>query len=330
MNLEEAFLADVVAHPNDATPWLVFADWLEERDDPRGELVRLWQQTHQQPDHPDLAEWHARLEELFTTGLRLPLPRHVNALGMECVWVPPGAFWMGGGDGKCGDRLVQMRQPFYFGIHLVTQGQWRALMGDNPGSFSRSGLGSSQMRDFSDADLDRFPIERVAMSSVQAFLGRLNESEQGSGWEYRLPTEEEWEYACRSPVPFPASSAACKTHCGFSFYLDQPSNSLSSEQANFDGNHPVNAARGHALARTTKVGSYPPNALGIHDLHGNLYEWTSSPSRVLPDVPGGLRVARGGCWASLGLKCTAADHVTSPQIHQSNGLGFRVARVFSG
>jgi uncharacterized protein (TIGR02996 family) len=222
MNLEEAFLADVVAHPHDATPWLVFADWLEERDDRRGELVRLWQQTHQQPGHPDLDEWHARIEELFATGLRLPLPRHVNALGMELVWVPPGAFWMGGSDGKCGDKLVEMRQPFYLGVQLVTQGQWRALMGDNPGNFSRSGYGHNRVQDISDADLDSFPIETVAMSSVQAFLGRLNESERGSGWEYRLPTEEQWEYACRSPLlpqpakrtaPSPSTSTSLPTVC---------------------------------------------------------------------------------------------------------------------
>src|SRR5208282_5012685 len=103
------------------------------------------------------------------------------------------------------------------------------------------------------------------------FIQELNKREKAaSGWLYRLPTEEEWEYACRG-------GASSKDDCAFDFYFDQPTNALSSTQANFNGNHPAgSAAKGPYLQRTTKVGSYQPNRLGIHDPHGNVWEWTDS------------------------------------------------------
>src|SRR5262249_21262303 len=128
------------------------------------------------------------------------------------------------------------------------------------------------------------------------------------------PTEEEWEYACRG-------GARSKEECSFDFYLDQPTNDLSSTQANFNGNYPAgSAAKGPYLGRTTKVGSYPPNRLGFYDLHGNVWEWTDS-------VGGSDRVVRGGGWDCVGPLCLAAVRDWVAPADRYSGLGFRLARV---
>jgi uncharacterized protein (TIGR02996 family) len=314
MDLEPAFLADMAAQPLSATPWLVFADWLEERGDPRGELVRLLRLCWDDPRKRVFKERHARLQELFAAGLHLPLPRVSNHLGMEFVWVPPGHFWMGGGNGKAGQRYVETALPFWMGVHPVSQGQWQTLLGDNPSWFSRTGPGAEQVGDRADNDLALFPVESVSWEDAQRFVAALNHKEGSGGWTYRLPTEEEWEYAARSPV-------ACLEDCAFSFYLASPSNRLSFEQATFI--EPPSAAHteGRSLGRTTTVGAYRPNHLGIHDLHGNVAPWTETAA-------GPYRVARGGCWAYPAANCTAARDLSVPESRR-NTLGLRLARVLS-
>jgi uncharacterized protein (TIGR02996 family) len=303
MDLEEAFLADMVAHPHDATPWLVFADWLEERGDPRGELVRLLRLCWDEPRKKAFKERHARLQELFASGVRLPLPRFTNSLGVEFVWVPPGQFWMGGGAGKVGPRKVAMTEPYWMGIYPVTQGQWRALMGNKPSGFSRAG--EFDIADaFSDAELDWFPVENVSWDKIQEFIAGLNDREQEGGWLHRLPTEEQWEYACRSPV-------TCRADCAFSFHAGEPSNRLFHEQANF------------GTKRPSKVGSYPPNRLGIHDLHGNVYDWVRASRGLVSAV-------RGGSWQYGSSFCRAAEqHAENPASRACN-RGFRLVRVSPG
>lgn len=305
MDLEAAFLDDIVANPHDPTLWLIFADWLEERADPRAEVVRLWRADATESNYE-------RLWTLLAAGVRLPLPRHVNTLGIEFVWVPPGAFWMGGGNGKCGDQLVTFAEPFYLGVYPVTQGQWQALMADNPSTHSRTGVYAKDVQLVSTADLDLFPVENVSWDDVQQFLAALNATGSGSGWAYRLPTSAEWEYAVRSPIPGPASSTVCKSHCGFSFYLDMPANKLAPEQANTESK----------LNRPTKVGLYQSNGLGIYDLHGNIWEWTDTSD-------GSNRVFRGGSWASASTLCRAAQRTRYASVGRSGSLGFRLARVLS-
>src|SRR5262249_24076168 len=126
-----------------------------------------------------------------------------------------------------------------------------------------------------------------------------------------LPTEEEWEYACRG-------AARSQEECSFDFYLDRPTNDLSSRQANFNGYPAGKAAKGKRLGRTTKVGSYPPNRLGLHDMHGNVLEGTAS-------VQGWDRVIRGGNWFLIGSHCGAAYRSGAPPSYKSRFVGFRLA-----
>ena len=123
-----------------------------------------------------------------------------------------------------------------------------------------------------------------------------------------MPTEAEWEYACRGPAPSPANP----------FYFGK---SLSSTQANFDGNYPYGgAAKGPYLERTCKVVSYKANGYGLYDMHGNVWEWTDSQD-------GFHRVIRGGSWINRGSLCRAASRTKFSPTYRSNRLGFRVALV---
>ena len=186
------------------------------------------------------------------------------------------------------------------------------------------------MRGVSDANLEQFPVEKVSWEDVQQFLRRLNAREGESGIRYRLPSGLEWEYACRG-------GATSREECAFDFYLAQPANDLSSEQANFDGNHPAGKApAGQYRERTTKVGSYTPNRLGLYDMHGNVWEWCEDWYGVYPSAPvsdplgpseGSRRVDRGGGWDIDAGYCRAANRSGFPPDYRDSDLGFRLARV---
>jgi formylglycine-generating enzyme required for sulfatase activity len=172
--------------------------------------------------------------------------------------------------------------------------------------------------DISDEELKLFPVERVSWDDVQEFLKKLNEKYRGSGWLYRLPTEVEWEYSCRG-------GATSQEDCSYHFYFDKPTNDLSSHQANFNGNFPFGMGeKGPDLGRTTRVGAYTPNKLGLFDMHGNVFQWCDD--RKAPGASD--RVLRGGgSWANHGEDCLAASRLASPPSHRSQHLGLRLARV---
>jgi formylglycine-generating enzyme required for sulfatase activity len=284
-------------------------------------------------------------------------------LNTPFVLVPAGTAWLGGEGGSPGTQQVSLPQAFYLGVYPVTQVQWQALMGGNPSYFAREGGGRDRVKAVSDTDLMHFPVEQVSWEDAQEFLKRLNEREKGSGWLYRLPTEVEWEYACRggpgwkrlgatldaAPGREPEGSAggrnlldrlcsglvsgvvrpvldwvfvsAPEEVSGFDFYFDKPTNDLSSDLANFDGNRPAGSARaGKYLQRTSRVGLYPGNALGLHDLHGNVWEWCD-------DAQGPDRVIRGGCWYDDASRCRAAFRLAYAPTFRYHDLGFRLARV---
>jgi formylglycine-generating enzyme required for sulfatase activity/tRNA A-37 threonylcarbamoyl transferase component Bud32 len=287
----------------------------------------------------------------------LPLPPHlpslVNSVGMKFVLIPAGRFLMGSPEDEEGrdddeqQHEVEITKPFYLGVHPVTQAQWREVMGSNPNWFCATGGGNDEVRG---QNTDDFPVEQVSWEDAQTFLKTLAElqEEVKEGRKYRLPSEAEWEYACRG-----GATSYSTFHFG---------NSLSSTQANFNGNYPYGgAAKGPYLERTSKVGSYSPNAFGLYDLHGNVWEWCSEwydPEYYMtlsgtlewftsegcdwagPDCykhgpmrdPGGPsqgsnRVLRGGSWNGDGRDCRSAARNWNAPAFRGGNVGFRVALV---
>ena len=234
--------------------------------------------------------------------------KFTNSLSMEFALVPKGKSWLGGSNGKEGTTEVNIAQDFYLGVYEVTQEDWHKVMAKNPSLFNRDKVG----KEISDDDLKRFPVENISWDEAKAFVKLLNEkvNKDGTeaGWEYRLPTEEQWEYACRGgPMTDKAESA-------FDFYFDKPSKTFSKEQANFLHS---------GLKRPSKVGSYPPNRLGLYDMHGNVWEWCEDQFTK----GGAARAYRGGCWMSGADYCRAAFRRGDEPHLSAYNIGFRLARV---
>ena len=250
------------------------------------------------------------------TVLAEPPPPKDGPLGMKFVKLPEGTFYMGW-DGEKKGTKTEIKEDFEIAIHTVTQEQWQTVMGSNPSYFSRDGGGKDDVKDIPDADLKQFPVENVSWDDAQLFIKKLNERERGKGRLYRLPTEAEWEFACRG-------GATSEEECSHHFYFAKPTNDLSSEQANFNGNFPFgNAPKGKYLGRSTKVGSYPPNKLGLDDMYGNVWQWCSDLQN-----PGSLyRVLRGAGWHSFGVNCRSASRIGIEPIGQYVHFGFRLAAV---
>jgi serine/threonine protein kinase/formylglycine-generating enzyme required for sulfatase activity/lysophospholipase L1-like esterase len=234
--------------------------------------------------------------------VRAPSPTFTNRLGMEFVLVPRGTAWLGGGSGSPGDKEVEVPHDFYLGKYEVTQEEWEKVTGKTPSHF-RAVPGVSR------EDVQRFPVEQVSWRDAQLFLKRLNAREKEAGWVYRLPTEVEWEYACRGgPMADRAESA-------FDFYLEKPTNQLLPGQANFG------LAKG--ARQPCKVGSYAPNRLGLYDMHGNVWEWCDDAE---PNARG-RTPRRGGGWKHGPEYSRAAYHMTHLASDRVSDNGLRVARV---
>jgi formylglycine-generating enzyme required for sulfatase activity len=241
------------------------------------------------------------------------ISEHTDDIMMTFVRLPKGTFYMGW-DGTNKVTKTEIKEDFEIAVHDVTQGQWQAVMGDNPSYFARFGGGRNEVKNISDEELKLFPVETVSWDDTQEFIKKLNEKERGRGYLYRLPTETEWEYACRG-------GAISEEECSYHFYFAKPTNDLSSEEANFNGNYPFgNAPKGRYLRRPTRVGAYPPNNLGLCDMHGNVCQWCA-------DFSGSDRVARGGCWFNQGDFCKAAQRFVVAPMPRSPNLGFRLSRV---
>src|SRR5271170_1916308 len=182
-------------------------------------------------------------------ALAQPAKPKDGPLGMKFVPLPKATFYIRWDGEKGSAKKTEIKEDFEIAIHTVTQGQWQEVMGNNPSWFSRDGKGKGKVMDIKDDDLKQFPVEQVAWEDAQEFIKKLNEKEKGKGYVYRLPREVEWEYACRG-------GATSEEECSHHFYLAKPTNDLSSKEANCDGKVP--------LARTTKVGSYAPNKVGLY------------------------------------------------------------------
>jgi formylglycine-generating enzyme required for sulfatase activity len=256
-----------------------------------------------------------------TVGAEPPKPRE-GPLGMKFVPLPKGTFYMGWDSQVKKATKTEVKEDFEIGVYTVTQGQWQELMGKNPSWFCRDGGGKDKVKDIKDEDLKQFPVEQVSWDDAQEFIKKLNEQEKGKGWSYRLPTEAEWEYACRG-------GATSEEECSYDFYFAKPTNELSSHEANFNGTQPApKADKGPFLGRTTKVGSYAPNKLGLYDMNGNVSQWCEDLWN--PKASGALaslRVFRGGSWAGVSGMCRAVYRMGGGPGDPGDGIGFRLARV---
>jgi formylglycine-generating enzyme required for sulfatase activity len=241
------------------------------------------------------------------------IPSITNSIGMKLVAIPAGEFMMGspetekerGGD-EGPQHRVKITQPFYMGAMEVTQAQWKAVMGTNPSNFQG----------------DNLPVEQVSWDDCQEFLKKLSAKE---GKTYRLPTEAEWEYACRAGTTTPFNTGE----------------TINTDQANYNGNQVYgNGKPGEYRQKTTPVGSFKPNAWGLYDMHGNVWEWCrdwydenyfkNSPATD-PAGPenGAYRVLRGGSWYNCPGFCRSAFRFRVNPDDRRNSFGFRVVLVVS-
>ena len=244
--------------------------------------------------------------------------RPVNSLGMEFARIPPGTFLMGSPETEAKRKLdegpqrpFKLTQPFYLGVYLVTQQEYEQVMGVNPSEFTSANGGGPT-----------HPVENISWDEASAFCKRLSElpEEREAGRVYRLPTEVEWEHAGRA-------GTTTSFHYG---------PTLTSQQANMNGDQPYFAPRGPSQNRTSPVGSYQPNAFGLYDMHGNVWEWCQDwySEQYLRDAAatdpvgpesGSHRVQRGGCWGAYGECCRSAYRASNdPPGRRLNCIGMRV------
>jgi formylglycine-generating enzyme len=329
---EDTFLAALRDSPADDVTWLALADWLDEDGQAdRAELLRLTRRLRTLPPDQRNAE-HERVAAMLEADVRPVVVERVNSVGMRFALVPAGRYLMGSPPREKGRKPdetqheVEITKAFYLGVFQVTQAQWRAVM--RRGREWAFSAGGENARRVETLDTQDFPAERLRFEDVQKFLKKLNglKAEQTPGWEYRLPSEAEWEYACRG--------------AGISkepFLFKAPSATLHSSHVNYDGNYPYGGKKkGPYLARTCPVGSYAPNPLGIYDMHGNVWEWCSDwyaggyykKSRrrdPLGPTTGSDHVIRGGSWDSVADSCRAANRRKESLAYRNSVLGFRVA-----
>ncbi|NLX95392.1 MAG: SUMF1/EgtB/PvdO family nonheme iron enzyme, partial [Rhodopirellula sp.] len=258
-------------------------------------------QTEREKTEPEKAEPTAKQpSEKSAAGLPQELE---DSIGIRFKLIPAGTFLMGSPDGDSdawpGEKpqhLVRITKPFYLGVTEVTQEQYERVIGQNPSRFK--------------GDPQR-PVEMVSWEDAVAFCRKLSEQE---GQTYRLPTEAEWEYACR---------ARSQTKWSFG---DDPAGLT--EQAWFDRN---------SEGTTHPVAQKKPNAFGLYDVQGSVWEWCSdrygekyygeSP-QADPQGPaeGSLRVNRGGSWDYLASDCRASCRGWNVSGYRYDFLGFRLVR----
>jgi formylglycine-generating enzyme required for sulfatase activity len=249
--------------------------------------------------------------------------------GVKLCWCPPGKFTMGSPRGEperrpAEDQVeVTLTRGFWTAKYEATQGDWKRVVGKLPGPLT--------------AELpegDDYPVGNVNFAEAEAFCRSLSamarkSGELPEGWEFRLPTEAQWEYACR---------AGTTTATAFG-------DSLSSRQANFMGKPYNGGEPGPSLGKAAKVGGYPANPWGLHDMHGNTFEWCRDwyharlPGGVDPDLHdarltaqlnrngSASRVRRGGAWTDDGWPCRSAFRLRFEPERRYDHIGFRVVAV---
>jgi formylglycine-generating enzyme required for sulfatase activity len=230
-----------------------------------------------------------------------------QGISLELASIPGGIFYMGSAEGQGYVDETPRHQvwvaSFLMGIHLVTQMQWKAVMNTLP-SCRFSG--------------DDLPVEYVSWKDAQLFCARLSKK---TGKSCRLPSEAQWEYACRAGTRTPF-------FCG---------ETITTEQANYVGEHTyLQESKGIYRHTTTPVGSFLPNPFGLYDMSGNLWEWCADAwhenyqgAPVTSSIwdssdPSTLRVARGGSWHEIPNHCRSAVRVKFDPDKGDEQVGFRI------
>ncbi|MBI5761004.1 MAG: formylglycine-generating enzyme family protein [Planctomycetales bacterium] len=257
-----------------------------------------------------------------------------NSIGMMLVCIPAGEFDRGSPDteqdaqsNEKPQHRVRITRLFYLGRYEVTQGEYEQVMQKNPSYFSPSGDGRGRV---TGRDTRQFPVENVSWYDAEEFCRKLSELplEKTASRTYRLPMEAEWEYACRAGTTTP-------------FHFGGVNNG---REANIDGKGPYGTTiKGPYLQHTTEVGSYPANAFGLCDLHGNVWEWcldgydaaSYQPFRsrmavdpTEPSTGSSVRVLRGGSCNFSGVNARAANRLRNSPASRNYDVGFRVVCAF--
>ena len=230
-----------------------------------------------------------------------------NGVTLEMVEIPGGTFIMGSPENEAGRDSDEGRQhqvtvpAFFMAKYELTQAQYQAIMGSNPSRFK----GNNR------------PVEQVSWNDAVTFCEKLSQKTQKN---YRLPSEAEWEYGCRAGTTTP-------------FYFGE---SITPELVNYNGNYTyASAPKGQDRQQTTDVGSFPPNAFGLYDMHGNVWEWCLDDYinnyNTGPKVGNALtgtsseKLLRGGSWYSYPSNCRSANRgYNSPGFVSIYDNGFRV------
>ena len=242
-------------------------------------------------------------------------PYTVPSVSLDMLWCPPGTFMMGSPESETErhsnerQHAVTLTQGFWLGKHEVTQAQWEKVMGNNPSHFKGANL----------------PVEKVSWNDAVSFCKKLTERERKaghlpSGYAYQLPTEAQWEYACR---------AETKTAYAFG-------DTITNEQANFSRFTLTNTQARDRQYIGKRVGSYPANEWGFHDMHGNVWEWCADwrgvyPPSAVSDPVGpaddGLnrRMNRGGAWRNPANTARSAHRGMNDPAFGNNNQGFRLS-----
>ncbi len=254
--------------------------------------------------------WASEWEEDAEWGLAATL--NLNGVRQTFRWIQPGTFLMGSPEDerqRNAERETQhevtLTRGYWLADTACTQALWQAVMGDNPSEFKDDPANPAN------------PVERVSWDDVQTFLDRLNELVPGLVAD--LPSEAQWENACRAGTTTP-----------FSF-----GDNITPAQVNYNGEFPyADGKKGQFRERTVPVKSLPPNPWGLYEMHGNVWEWCADWFGNYPQGPqidpsgppeGVGRVLRGGSWFSFGRYCRAADRGRRVPGYRDDSIGFRLA-----